>query len=92
MSNQSTRPVKTRLLASATLAVFTLAGFAGAQTTPAPASTPPGAASAKPAQGEKTFSQEQLDQILAPIALYPDGLLAQVMMASTYPIEIVTAE
>ena len=92
MSKRQAQPATTRLLASATLAVFALAGFAGAQTTPAPASTPPGAASAKPAQGEKTFSQEQLDQILAPIALYPDGLLAQVLMASTYPIEIVTAE
>ena len=38
------------------------------------------------------FSQEQLDQMLAPIALYPDSLLMQLMMASTYPLEIVEAE
>jgi hypothetical protein len=37
------------------------------------------------------FSQQELDEILAPIALYPDALLAQVFMASTYPIEIVEA-
>ncbi|WAC09060.1 MAG: DUF3300 domain-containing protein [Thermodesulfobacteriota bacterium] len=37
------------------------------------------------------FSQEQLDQMLAPIALYPDSLLAQILMASTYPLEIVYA-
>jgi hypothetical protein len=48
------------------------------------------------AQGNQTetrkFSQEQLDQMLAPIALYPDALLAQVLMASTYPLEIVLAD
>ncbi|MCX2888285.1 DUF3300 domain-containing protein [Pseudomonas sp. DCB_BI] len=31
------------------------------------------------------FTQEQLDQMLAPVALYPDPLLAQVLMAATYP-------
>lgn len=39
----------------------------------------------------KPFTSEQLDQMLAPIALYPDALLAQVLMASTYPLEIVEA-
>ena len=34
---------------------------------------------------------EQLDQLLAPIALYPDALLAQILMAATYPLEIVKA-
>jgi hypothetical protein len=38
------------------------------------------------------FKQEELDQILAPIALYPDSLLAQILMASTYPIEVVQAD
>jgi hypothetical protein len=41
---------------------------------------------------KKVFSQEELDQMLAPIALYPDSLLTQVLMASTYPIEIVQAD
>ena len=40
----------------------------------------------------KSFSQEELDQLVAPVALYPDSLLAQVLMASTYPLEIVEAE
>ena len=40
----------------------------------------------------KTFKQEELDQLLAPIALYPDSLVTQIFMASTYPIEIVQAE
>jgi hypothetical protein len=42
--------------------------------------------------GDKTFKQEELDQLLAPIALYPDSLLAQILMASTYPLEVVEAE
>src|SRR5258708_4461984 len=37
------------------------------------------------------FSQQALDQMLAPVALYPDALLAQVLMAATYPTEVVEA-
>src|SRR4029077_14561577 len=35
------------------------------------------------------LSPDQLDSLIAPIALYPDPLLAQVLAASTYPLEIV---
>jgi hypothetical protein len=42
--------------------------------------------------GEKPFKQEELDQLVAPIALYPDELLAQILMASTYPLEVVQAD
>jgi hypothetical protein len=38
------------------------------------------------------FTKEELTQMLAPIALYPDSLIAQILMASTYPIEVVEAE
>src|SRR5215470_7630997 len=37
------------------------------------------------------FKPEELEQIVAPIALYPDPLIAQIFMASTYPLEIVQA-
>ena len=37
------------------------------------------------------LTQAQLAQLLAPIALYPDPLLAQILMASTYPLEVVEA-
>jgi hypothetical protein len=40
---------------------------------------------------DKLFKQEELDQLVAPIALYPDSLLAQIFMASTYPLEVVQA-
>ena len=43
-------------------------------------------------EGSKPFKQEELDQMLAPVALYPDDLLTQLLMASTYPLEIVQAE
>lgn len=38
------------------------------------------------------FSEAELAQMLAPIALYPDSLIAQILMASTYPLELVEAE
>jgi Protein of unknown function (DUF3300) len=63
--------------------------------TPAPetqdsaATTPvPPAASQPP----PILRAEQLDRLLAPIALYPDALLAQILMAATYPLEIVKAQ
>lgn len=39
-----------------------------------------------------TFTKAELTQMLAPIALYPDSLIAQILMASTYPIEVVESE
>ena len=44
-----------------------------------------------PASGRPAFAQRELDQMLAPIALYPDALLSQILMASTYPAEVVEA-
>jgi hypothetical protein len=92
-----------RVVASATLAVFTACSVAGAQT---PATAPPAtaapagsnAAAAPPGAGaaaddaQNTFTQEQLDQLVAPIALYPDSLFAQVLMAATYPLDVVQAD
>jgi len=43
-------------------------------------------------QQQPLLSAAQLDQLVAPIALYPDPLLAQVLMASTYPLEVVQAD
>ncbi|WP_333798053.1 DUF3300 domain-containing protein, partial [Rheinheimera sp.] len=41
--------------------------------------------------GQKLFSQAELDQMLAPVALYPDTVLSHVLIAATYPLEIVKA-
>ncbi|MDR3387577.1 MAG: DUF3300 domain-containing protein [Rudaea sp.] len=43
-------------------------------------------------EGNPAFAQAELDQMLAPIALYPDALLSQILMAATYPLEVVEAE
>lgn len=43
------------------------------------------------AKESDTFKEEELDQMLAPIALYPDSLLAQVLMAATYPADVIEA-
>jgi len=59
-----------------------------AEKQPASGQQPAPGQPAAPAQG---FSNEQLEQMVAPIALYPDSLLAQLLMASTYPLEIVEA-
>lgn len=53
----------------------------------------PATASAPVQAGDKpAFSPEELEQLLAPIALYPDSLLTQILMASTYPLEVVSAD
>lgn len=38
------------------------------------------------------FPPEQIEQLVAPIALYPDALIAQILMASTYPLDVVQAK
>ncbi len=56
--------------------------------------SPPPAVSAQAANSQQpaaVFSREELEAMLAPIALYPDPLLSQVLMAATYPLEIVQA-
>ncbi len=43
-------------------------------------------------QSGPLLAPDQLDNLVAPIALYPDPLLSQVLAASTYPLEVVEAE
>jgi hypothetical protein len=43
-------------------------------------------------RGDPSLSQDELDALLAPIALYPDDLLGQVLMASIYPLDVIEAE
>jgi hypothetical protein len=45
-----------------------------------------------PASNTQLLKPQELDQLVAPIALYPDNLLAQILMASAYPLDIVQAE
>jgi uncharacterized membrane protein YgcG len=77
-----------RLSRSSPVAAFAIAWVFAAMPTAAQQSTSPA-----PAGGAATAatSQQTLDQLLAPIALYPDKLLVQILMASTYPLEVVMA-
>jgi len=80
---ESTMEFRSKTLAVAILVAFApMATHAQAPAAPATAAAPAGA---------KAFSQQELDELLAPIALYPDALLAQVLMASTYPLQVVEA-
>ena len=47
---------------------------------------------APPQQNIEPLSAQQLEQLVAPIALYPDGLVAQVLAASTYPQQVADAD
>jgi hypothetical protein len=51
----------------------------------------PPTASTPTTSAPTTFTNDRLEQMAAPIALYPDALVAQILMASTYPLEIVEA-
>src|SRR5579862_2994540 len=55
---------------------------AWAQQAPPPPPLPP---------PDQTLTPNQLDDLVAPIALYPDPLLSQIMVAATYPLEVVQA-
>lgn len=56
--------------------------------------TDPNAAPPPPGQvpPQQVYTPQQIEQLVAPIALYPDPLISQVLMASTYPLEIVEAQ
>src|ERR1700751_3127750 len=56
------------------------------------AQTPPSQGSQGAPPQTQTFTADQLTNLVAPIALYPDGLLSQVLVASTYPLEVVEAQ
>jgi len=46
----------------------------------------------EPIQQAPSLSPEQIEQIVAPIALHPDALVSQILMASTYPLEVIQAD
>ena len=52
---------------------------------------PYGAFSQQTTSSGKAFGEAELDQMLAPIALYPDALLAQVLLAATFPDQVAEA-
>ncbi|MCF1710635.1 DUF3300 domain-containing protein [Tabrizicola sp. J26] len=80
---------------AAVLAVLLAAwqpGGAVAETAGSTTETSTDASLNEAAAGEDLLSAEELDTLTAPVALFPDSLLTQIMMASTYPIDIVKAD
>jgi hypothetical protein len=47
--------------------------------------------SATPVHAQRVYNQAELDALVAPIALHPDGLVSQILIAATYPAEVAAA-
>lgn len=80
------RPARAAALAASAVMLSALAALPAdsvAQESSAPAE--------QAAPAPDRLSAPQLEQLLAPIALYPDSLLSQILMASTYPLEVIEA-
>lgn len=76
------------LMALALVAIPLAAAAQTADKAPTPSVQPANA----PAQAAELLKPEQLEALVAPISLYPDELLANVLAASTYPLEVVQAD
>jgi hypothetical protein len=70
------------------------AGAAAQQqpTTMSPTAAPPPATQPVAAPAQQELKPEQLEALVAPIALYPDALLANMLAAATYPLEVVESD
>jgi hypothetical protein len=77
--------VMPKLLAQALAFMLFVLCAQGASAQTQPPSAPAGASA------DQLLKPEQIDALVSPIALYPDTLLAEVLMASTYPLEVVQA-
>ena len=78
-----------RTLTASTASLMLLAAPWSAPSALAQQGAPPDQQQQQPAA--QVLSTEQIDQLVAPIALYPDNLLGQILTASTYPLEAVMA-
>lgn len=78
------------LSSAVTLSIFVFSPPGFGQQTPPPSSSEQAPESDQPRPSE--LSPDQLQQLVAPIALYPDSLVAQILAASAYPTQIVEAQ
>ncbi len=85
MANRAGSPIRRAGALFCALVLPLSVGFAQVSAAPPPVST-------VPQQAAPLLSPDQLDNLVAPVALYPDPLLSQVLAASTYPLEVVEAE
>src|ERR1700722_17870407 len=82
------------LLFASAIVVGTALGAAAQQPAPTQAaqSLTPTQAAPPPQPDQTLLKPEQLEALVAPIALYPDALLANMLAAATYPLEVVEAD
>lgn len=76
---------------SAVFRLCVLVALAAVTWLPAAYAQAPAKPAAQASAQAPVFKPEEIDQMVAPIALYPDPLVAQILMASTYPLEVVAA-
>jgi hypothetical protein len=91
MSSRFTRILLALAVALAAPAMALAQGTDKAAPPAAPAAAPAAPAVAPPVE-QPLLKPEQLEALVAPIALYPDELLVNVLAASTYPVEVVMAD
>src|SRR6516164_4340625 len=80
------------IVTSGALVFSTLPTMAQDQPPPGAQLPPPEGAQQPPQPAAQQLGRAELEKLVAPIALYPDDLVAQILTASTYPIEVVEAE
>src|SRR4051812_4792142 len=81
-----------RMLASVLTLFVLLPLGASAQTAQTPGTAPSAQTPSTAPPSDQMLKPEELDALVAPIALYPDSLLSLMLMASTYPLEVVQAD
>src|ERR1700733_12281001 len=89
MTNRTTMALRRLALCAVPVVLMSGLASAPARAQDATAAVPATAQTQTPT--EQQLSEGQIEQLVAPIALYPDPLLSQVLMASTYPLEVVEA-
>src|ERR1700746_642825 len=75
------------MIRSLVLALLVMVPTMSSAQGPAPSSSPQAAGT-----NQRLLHPAELEALVAPIALYPDNLLAEVLIASTYPLEVVQAD
>ncbi|MEM1076096.1 MAG: DUF3300 domain-containing protein, partial [Pseudomonadota bacterium] len=78
-----------RMKAMLLVGVFTASTSVNAQAATGGETAEPGAAKIT---ADRLFTQAELENLVAPVALFPDTLLIQILVASTQPIEVVKAD
>lgn len=86
------RPLNYLILSLSSALVFSTSAFTADNTSANAYGSNAKATLTEQANNTSNFTDAELEQMLAPIALYPDALLSHILIATTYPIEVVDAE